>query len=76
LFARNICGECLGRFWFALAQTAAVALVHLGVETIGTRFGGIPRGLPHFAIPHFHYDTARQLLSPALTVAMLGAIEC
>jgi len=45
------------------------------VETIGTRFGGIPKGLPHFAIPQFSYDTARQLLSPALTVAMLGAIE-
>src|SRR5580698_6658868 len=45
------------------------------VETIGTRFGGIPSGLPTFVIPHFSYDIARQLLSPAFTVAMLGAIE-
>src|SRR5467141_3294400 len=55
--------------------TAAVALLHLPVETIGTRFGGIPSGLPSIAMPKLHYDTVRQLLSPAFTVAMLGAIE-
>src|SRR5260221_1224277 len=70
-YVRRVPGAILVSF----GATAAVALLHLGVETIGTRFGGIPRGLPHFAIPQFHYDTARQLLSPALTVAMLGAIE-
>jgi SulP family sulfate permease len=70
-FARRIPGAILVCF----GATAAVALTHLGVETIGTRFGGIPRGLPHFAVPHFSYDIAHQLLSPALTVAMLGAIE-
>ena len=47
----------------------------LPVETIGTRFGGIPSGLPHFAIPHFRADLIHGLLGPALTVAMLGAIE-
>src|SRR5206468_4052995 len=55
--------------------TAAVILLHLPVETIGTRFGGIPSGLPKIAVPHFHYDVFRQLLSAAFTVAMLGAIE-
>jgi SulP family sulfate permease len=70
-YARRVPGAILVCF----GSTAAVALIHLGVETIGTRFGGIPKGLPHFAVPQFHYDTARQLLSPALTVAMLGAIE-
>jgi SulP family sulfate permease len=64
-----------GAILVCFGATAAVALIHLGVETIGSRFGGIPSGLPHFALPQFHYDTARQLLSPALTVAMLGAIE-
>jgi len=64
-----------GAILVCFGATAAVALIHLGVETIGSRFGGIPNGLPHFALPQFHYDTARQLLSPALTVAMLGAIE-
>jgi SulP family sulfate permease len=70
-YTRRVPGAILVCF----GATAAVALIHLGVETIGTRFGGIPRGLPHFAIPQFSYDTARQLFSPALTVAMLGAIE-
>jgi sulfate permease, SulP family len=64
-----------GAILVCFGATAAVALFHLGMETIGTRFGGIPKGLPHFAVPQLHYDTIRQLLSPALTVAMLGAIE-
>ena len=70
-YARRVPGAILVCF----GATAAVALVHLGVETIGTRFGGIPKGLPHFVVPQLHYDTVRQLFSPALTVAMLGAIE-
>jgi len=53
--------------------TVVVTIFNFPVETIGTRFGGIPAGLPHFIMPTFHFD--RGLLSPALTVAMLGAIE-
>ena len=49
--------------------------VGLNVETIGTRFGGIPTGLPHFALPDFRPDLLPGLLAPAVTVAMLGAIE-
>jgi len=55
--------------------TALVWIFHLPVETIGTRFGGIPSGLPSLKIPQFHFDLVRPLISPALTVAMLGAIE-
>ncbi len=55
--------------------TAAVALFKLPVETIGSRFGGIPSGFPHLQIPHFHVELLRPLISPAITVAMLGAIE-
>ena len=55
--------------------TAAVFLFKLPVETIGTRFGGIPSGLPHLAIPKFRADLIHGLLGPAVTVAMLGAIE-
>jgi SulP family sulfate permease len=47
----------------------------LPVETIGTRFGGIPSGLPALAIPAFHFTHLRPLIGPAITVAMLGAIE-
>jgi SulP family sulfate permease len=58
-----------------IAGTVAVFALKLPVETIGTRFGGIPSGLPHFAIPHFHAGLIHGLLGPAFTVAMLGAIE-
>ncbi len=70
-FAKRVPGAILVCF----GATAAVAVFHPTVATIGSRFGGIPQGLPHVAIPEFHYDTARQLFSAALTVAMLGAIE-
>ena len=47
----------------------------LPVETIGSRFGGIPRTLPDLALPPFSWDSAKQLLIPTLTIALLGAIE-
>ncbi len=55
--------------------TLAVYLFKLPVETIGTRFGGIPSGLPPFHIPQFHAEMIPPLLPSILTVAMLGAIE-
>src|ERR1051325_154038 len=58
-----------------LGATLAVYLLKLPVETIGTRFGGIPSGLPHLAIPRWHAGLVHGLLGPAFTVAMLGAIE-
>jgi SulP family sulfate permease len=58
-----------------LAATAAVAAFHLPVETIGTRFGGIPGGLPSVAIPVFRADLILPLLPSALTVAFLAAVE-
>jgi len=58
-----------------LAGTLAVYFFKLPVETIGTRFGGIPSGLPHLVIPKFRTDLIHGLLGPAFTVAMLGAIE-
>ena len=47
----------------------------LPVETIGSRFGGIPQTLPAFALPDFSWDTVRLLFAPTLTIALLGAIE-
>lgn len=55
--------------------TALVWGFHLPVATIGTRFGGIPSGLPALKLPQFHFDLIRPLIAPAITVAMLGAIE-
>jgi len=58
-----------------LAGTTAVAVFHLPVETIGTRFGGIPSSLPAIAIPEFRADLILPLLPSALTVALLAAVE-
>src|SRR5271154_5916842 len=58
-----------------LGATAVAYYFKLPVETIGTRFGGIPSGLPHLVIPHFRAELIFGLMGPAFTVAMLGAIE-
>jgi SulP family sulfate permease len=58
-----------------LGATAVVALAGLPVETIGTKFGGIPAGWPKIVVPAFHPELISALFRPALTVAMLGAIE-
>jgi SulP family sulfate permease len=58
-----------------LLGTTVVAATGLPVETIGTRFGGIPAGLPSFTLPEFQFDMIPALISPAVTVALLGAIE-
>lgn len=57
-----------------VAGTAAVSVLQLPLETIGTRFGGIPSGLPDVHMPRFRADLILTLLSPTLTIAMLGAI--
>lgn len=58
-----------------LAGTAAVAIFRLPVETIGSRFGDLPRGFPPIVIPEFQPDLLVPLLPSALTVAILAAIE-
>jgi SulP family sulfate permease len=58
-----------------LVTTAAVHLFHIPVETIGSRFGAVPHRLPAPHIPHVDLATARLLLSPALSIALLAGIE-
>jgi SulP family sulfate permease len=62
-----------------IVALATLTLVSWGfslpVETIGTRFGGIPEGVPGFALPDFSWETVKQLVTPTITIALLGAIE-
>lgn len=64
-----------GAIVVCFGSIVAVSLFHIPVETIGTRFGGIPSGLPHVALPKLQPSLLLHLLSPAITVALLGAIE-
>ncbi len=57
-----------------LGTVAAVAL-SLPVETIGSRFGGIPQALPALQIPALSWENIRHLVQPATTIALLAAIE-
>jgi SulP family sulfate permease len=75
IICRSLSARIPGPIVALLLATSSVYFFKLPVETIGTKFGGIPGGLPHLQIPKFHSDLIHGLLGPAFTVAMLGAIE-
>lgn len=56
-------------------STVIVSAFNLPVETIGSKFGGIPQKLPDLAIPDLSFAALRGLVGPMLTIALLGAIE-
>ena len=58
-----------------VVASAATAALDLPVSTIGTKFGGIPSGLPMPALPHLSLDLAIAVLPDAIAFALLGAIE-
>ena len=58
-----------------IAATLVAQNLNLSVETIGSKFGGIPSELPSFVWPEFSLDTLQHLSMPILTLTLLGAIE-
>ncbi|MBL0226394.1 MAG: STAS domain-containing protein [Geobacteraceae bacterium] len=70
-FTKRIPGSIIA----LLGATLCVGLLGIPVETIGSKFGGIPTGLPEFQMPAFRMDLIIPLLPSALTVALLAAIE-
>jgi SulP family sulfate permease len=70
-WSRRITGSSVA----LLGGSVAAFLWNWPLDTIGTQFGGVPSGLPVFRVPTFQWHLVLPLLSPALTVAMLGAIE-
>lgn len=70
-FAKKIPGILLALF----TGTALAWWLKMPVATVETRFGGIPSGLPSVHLPNFRPDLILPLLSPVLTITMLGAIE-
>jgi SulP family sulfate permease len=58
-----------------ILATLAVQLFALPVETIGSRFGGVPSSLPAPHLPNIPWNNMRELISPSITIALLAAIE-
>jgi SulP family sulfate permease len=58
-----------------VVATVFTSLLNLPVDTIGSRFGGIPSGLPSFEWIPISWSTAQFVIAPAITLALLGAIE-
>ena len=59
-----------------LVATSIQSIFHpSGVATLGSAFGGIPRGLPAFSLPDLSLSHVLSLIAPAFTIALLGAIE-
>ncbi len=73
--SRRIASFIPGTVIALVGATLATALLALPVDTIGSRFGGIPQALPAFELPDFSWATVKLLVTPTLTIALLGAIE-
>ncbi|MEP7343861.1 MAG: sulfate permease [Gemmatimonadaceae bacterium] len=58
-----------------VVTTVIVWALKLPVETVGSRFGVLPSALPHPVMPHISLEDATRLISPAFSIALLGAIE-
>ncbi len=64
-----------GAFIALIVTTVAAQVLHLPVETIGSRFGGISAALPHPTVPHLSLAQVQGLVGPAFTIAVLAAVE-
>ena len=70
-FSKRIPGSIVA----VVVATLLVYFLRWPVETIGSKYHGIPSGLPTLAFPHFDWKTLGDLIAPAFTIAMLGSIE-
>ena len=64
-----------GPFVALIATTVAAAALHLNVDTIGSRFGGVHAALPSPSVPHLSLALISSLVAPAFTIALLAAVE-
>lgn len=72
---RFVTAKLPGTVVVLVGSAMAVWLFNLKVETIGSRFGALPAGLPAPALPEFDWATAQNLFAPTVSIAFLGAIE-
>jgi SulP family sulfate permease len=75
ILLRRVVPRVPGAIVALLVGTAAALAFGAGIDTVGSRFGGIPSGLPLLKVPDFQPALIPTLIRPAITVALLGAIE-
>jgi SulP family sulfate permease len=75
LLLPKVSSKVPGSLVAVLVTTILVAVLHLPVETVGSRFGQIRSSLPHPFVPHLDYLTIKTLIQPAFTIALLAGIE-
>jgi sulfate permease, SulP family len=75
IFLPRVTKRIPGSILAMLGCTLVVAWWGLPLETIGTKFGGIPAGFPKFSVPSFKLDHVLPLFPSAMTVALLAAVE-
>ena len=73
--AARVASRLPAPFVALLTLTLAAHYLKLPVETIGSRFGELPRGLPSLDMPPLDWNSLRQLTIPTITIALLGSIE-
>ena len=71
----NVLCQIPGTVVALVVATVATYVLQLPVETIGSKFGGIPQALPSLQVQPVSWDTAKHLFMPTLTIALLCAIE-
>ena len=75
VFWNRLIKKIPGQLIAILAATFVVQYFALPVETIQTRFGGVPNSLPTPHLPVVSWDLIQQMFSPALTIAILAGLE-
>ncbi|HET8550517.1 MAG TPA: solute carrier family 23 protein, partial [Bryobacteraceae bacterium] len=75
IVARRVSARIPGTVIALIGGSVLAVWLGLRIDTVYTRFGAIPSGTPSLSIPQFRPDLILKLLAPAITVAMLGAIE-
>jgi SulP family sulfate permease len=75
IFWQRVTHKIPGPLVAILVLTALVQIFHLPVETIGSRFGSVPNHFPTPQIPAISFQLVQQMFSPAVTIALLAALE-
>ncbi len=75
VFWKKVTEKIPGSLIAIIISTIVVQVFNLPVETIGSKFGSIPSSLPSPKIPNISFETFKNLINPAFTIALLAGIE-